>query len=67
MTPKEKAKDLCTIYSFYFGGESDIKKCALIAVNEMLEHVEMMDDGAAIKYWEEVKQEIENIKTKQHE
>ena len=37
------------------------KQCALIAVDEMLTHVEMMDDNAAINYWQEVKTEIENL------
>ena len=35
------------------------KQCALIAVGEMLIHVDMVDDNAAINYWEQVKQEIE--------
>ena len=37
------------------------KLCALKAVDEMLTHVEMMDDNAAINYQYEVKQEIEKL------
>lgn len=37
------------------------KQCALITVDEMLIHVNMMDDGEAIRYWKEVKQEIEKL------
>ena len=35
------------------------KQCALIAANEVLDHVDMVGDEAAITYWQEVKQEME--------
>ena len=78
MTPAEKAKQL--VYKFYFslpnnGGFTGLcnindrweegKKCALIAVDEILDIIE--DDGftfaeyhdkKTIEYWLEVKQEI---------
>ena len=64
MMPKEKAKELVRKY-YTFGLNNpaqsfswyECKECALIAVNEILNviHTNMED-----KYWEEVKQEIEN-------
>ena len=58
MTPKEKAKELYVNYYDFIvyplEKHKNVKQCVLIAVDEMLEHVEMMDDGAAIKYWEEL-------------
>ena len=62
MTPKEKAKELkykmenFTIYP---------KRCALIAVDEMLkENLELPDEPETVVrylFWQEVKQEIENL------
>ena len=63
MTPKEKAKELkykmenFTIYP---------KRCALIAVDEILNsnpnYPEFKEnEGTPIRYWEVVKQEIENL------
>ena len=71
MTPKEKAKELV---DKYFKG-SDLlyhdlswiqaKECALIAVDEILgaikEIFETLDTIEEKKYWQEVKQEIEEI------
>ena len=68
MTPKEKAKELvdrmlnsqshtCELY--------DAKLCAIIAVDELLSNIEpsvSMDIiSARIKYWEQVKEEINNL------
>jgi hypothetical protein len=70
MTPKLKAEELVKKFSRYVAekdwfGDSVEKKfskeCALIAVDEMIDHVEMMDDNAAIDFWQEVKTEIENL------
>ena len=72
MTPKEKAEKLiaqCSLTILSNTGHKlpmdEIKvlakQCALIAVDEMLIHVDMVDDDAAINYWKQVKQEIENI------
>ena len=62
MTPKEKAKELkykmenFTIYP---------KRCALIAVDEILkENLELPDEPETVVrylFWQEVKQEIENL------
>ncbi|MEI6186949.1 MAG: hypothetical protein WCP46_00405 [Alphaproteobacteria bacterium] len=76
MIPKEKAEELVIkMYQplpaskeaekdkehLYYNQYNAAKQCALIAVDEMLTHVEMMDDNAAINYWQEVKTEIENL------
>lgn len=69
MTPKDKAQEL--VEKFYFNvldrdgtgamNRFEVKQCALIAVDEILEVVEdnclEFDDN----YWQEVKQEIEKI------
>ena len=52
MTPKEKAQELVNKFDGY-------KHYAEFAVDEMLIHVDMVDDNAAINYWKQVKQEIE--------
>ena len=58
MTPKEKAKELFNKMFLCYQGiidEYTAKQCALIAVDEILEHCyEVMKP-----FWEEVKQEIE--------
>ena len=71
MTPKEKAQDL--VNSFYYslpnnGSETGInsttsrygeaKKCALIAVDELIDAVYEKHD---FDYWNEVKQELEKL------
>jgi hypothetical protein len=68
MTSKEKAQYLFDIYTNYVG-EYDVnkhaKQCAIIAVDEIIAQIEpsvSMDViSARIKYWQEVKQEIENL------
>lgn len=62
MTPKEKAEDLLMKFSNPFA-----KSCALITVDEMLANADIIwgwdvpaRDGF-IKYWQEVKQEIEKL------
>ena len=71
MTPKEKAKELFN--KLYMAIPSDemgkcdnaAKKCALIAVNEILKAVDNPDETYLMKhsvnYWTEVKQEIEKL------
>jgi hypothetical protein len=74
MTPKEKSKDL--INSFYYslpnnGSETGLNstterykegiQCALIAVDEILQELENVDDGQTsipYEYWQEVKNEL---------
>ncbi|CAB4153253.1 hypothetical protein UFOVP618_55 [uncultured Caudovirales phage] len=63
MTAKEKADELIHKYilntpvGFHF---DDAKQCALIAVDEILDVIED-PTGKEIKYWKEVKKEIEKI------
>ena len=71
MTPKEKAKDL--VYKFYPSvqwklGQEDCldraKRCSLIVANEIIEELLSGIDfwmERRIKYWQEVKQEIEQL------
>ena len=68
MTPKEKAEELIKKYSnltitshiVYFAQvEHFAKQCALIAVDEVMQKT-LWDKGEQ-KYWQEVKQEIENL------
>ena len=67
MTPKEKAIELVYKFTLYLGTdvtgqeyyarELDAKKCALIAVDEILQLCPLANRD----YWEQVKQEIENL------
>jgi hypothetical protein len=76
MTPQEKAKELFNkmsiqTYSYqpYAGAhysEEEIgyeagKKCALIAVDEIINYLEVDGFSTQINYWEQVKQEIEKL------
>lgn len=63
MTPKEKAKELVDKFVQYTPAEEKYeypyaKQCALIAVDEILNTIEVPSDEYI--YWKEVKQEIEN-------
>ena len=61
MTPKEKAKDLYVKYAvMWHESTNDVKKCALIAVDELIKLYEYENPhrGFKISYWDEVKQEI---------
>ena len=81
MTPNERAEELVNKYkpyvypyvgSSYLTGDeypeqilSYAKKCALIAVDEILKVASFYNDSQAeVTYWQEVKQEIENLITK---
>jgi len=67
MTPKEKAIELFDKYCLelktegnefgYYTNTIQAKKCALIAVDEILEECRLEKDW----YWQEVKQELENL------
>ena len=71
MTPKEKAEDL--LYNSYenmmydyienvFARERLAKQCALIAVEEILNNDGFTrHDKFLTEYWNQVKQEIENL------
>tara|TARA_R110000822_G_scaffold123928_4_gene258458 strand:- start:1842 stop:2072 length:231 start_codon:yes stop_codon:yes gene_type:complete len=76
MTPKEKAKELFDKFHFvnsesvelvtgdyellFSLHESDAKECALIALDEILNVLNVIDNFEMI-YWEQVKQEIEKL------
>jgi len=59
MTSKEKAEELALKYhNLWINGNSIMaKQCALIAVDEILEHCYQVMKP----FWEEVKQEIEKL------
>ena len=65
MTPKEKANELYSKFDNLLNNDfihpivydNQLKKCALIAVDEVLDNLED-NTGKDIKYWQEVKQEI---------
>ena len=66
LTPKEKAKELIDKYMFMevpnYVSKFEIKLCAIIAVNEILEAINDYTIEPIIfdiEYYEEVKQEIE--------
>ena len=76
MTPKEKAQELLNkmeiqTYSYqeYAGAHYTIaevgyeagKKCALIAVDEIIQTYHSPMDDEQIQEWQEVKQEINNL------
>ncbi len=65
MTPKEKAEELVDLYYPIFTHSMamfDAKKCALIAVNLLMEEAYRQHDYEGFKaYWKEVKQEISNL------
>jgi hypothetical protein len=77
MTPKEKAKELfdkyyivCQEYTEEIQCSIQAKECALIAVDEIIQQWEVIDTYIAdfggklnqsLKYWQEVKQEIEKL------
>jgi len=73
MTSKEKAKELYNKMYDYSLFEEEAKRCALIAVDEIIEATNMYQYGInnalehipskIVKhpYWQEVKQEIENL------
>lgn len=72
MTPKQKAKELVNKFRIHqpvWEVKDDAKKCALIAVDEILksgctlpsDNAYYGDNEEASKYWLKVKQEIEKL------
>jgi hypothetical protein len=64
MTPKLKAEEL--INKYLDANYSDLSiygalSCALIAVDEILNYLEVYGFSTQIEYWQEVKQEIEKL------
>ena len=61
LTPKEKAQELVNKFSAVgLQVREEGIHCALIAVDEIL-NVGFMDTNDLYEYWQEVKQEIENL------
>ena len=68
MTPKEKAEKLFAKYynriehtlseEYSVHERYVVKECASMAIDEVLDHVEMVGDEAAISYWIQVKEEL---------
>jgi hypothetical protein len=74
MTPKEKAKEIFLKFALYIRAgymfdeeaDEDAKKCALIAVDEIIlsnphSNPFNTDVYSTMGYWQEVKQEIEKL------
>jgi hypothetical protein len=69
MTPKEKAEELVNRFAklpeegslmWYLSFEI-AKKCALIAVDEILDTIKWCIGDSQVEYWQEVKKEIEAL------
>ena len=70
MTAKEKAKDLVESYKWFacwgrfedeYENLQNSKKCALIAVDEIIYQMYDKYEIVDYRYWNEVKQEIEKL------
>jgi hypothetical protein len=66
MTPKEKSIELVNKYlQIYDGRVIEAKKCALIAVDEIIQlrkgYFDCINPMQDEKYWQEVKKEIEKL------
>jgi hypothetical protein len=65
MTPKEKAKELVNKFYDEIKYMERAKKCALIAVNEIIYTVNMcipyQNEETYVNYWQQVKIEIEKL------
>ena len=69
MTPKEKADELVRKY-YKFGINNvpfssfswfECKACALIAVDELIDHCGLVEPFLGVEYWKEVKIEIDAL------
>lgn len=65
-TPKEKAIELVDKYMFiYLEGGSialyEVRQCALIAVDEIINGSDITSYSTQFDYWQQVKQEINNL------
>jgi len=69
MTPKDKAKELCNKFSWekledgykMFQTFDETKRCALIAVDELIKEASFEVPNIRERYWQEVKQEINKL------
>jgi hypothetical protein len=66
MTPKEKAFELVEKFIKTNGNSFFAKDCAIIAVDEIIDTLKQIPESLVIphhiKFWQEVKQELENLK-----
>jgi hypothetical protein len=63
MTPKEKAIELVEKFIKTNGNSFFAKDCAIIAVDEIINTIKgYYDYPYTIKFWQEVKQELDNLK-----
>ena len=68
MTPKEKAQELVDKFIQTNGNAFFAKECALVVVDEIINNFGLLTEGkehysssSTVKYYEQVKQEIEKI------
>jgi hypothetical protein len=61
MTPKEKAEDLFSVFCIYPLTKEYGQYLSLKAVDEIIGALTNYDMDINCDYWEEVKQEIENL------
>jgi hypothetical protein len=61
MTPKEKAQEMLLSYKCILNDARIAKRCALIAVDEIIKAHVHNEGVRHLKWWEEVKQEIEKL------
>ncbi len=59
MTPKEKAEEIYYKFTTYAPLHSNNKQCALIAVDEIRDHLPLISDIQY--YWIDVKAEIQKL------
>jgi hypothetical protein len=60
--PKEKAKELMLkFYHTDLTGQLDAKECALICVNEIMAEIIEFEVTPRVRYWQQVKTEINNL------
>ena len=61
MTPKEKAREIFLSYSYILNDARITKRCAIIAVDEIIK-AHIHNEGVRhLKWWGEVKQELEKL------
>ena len=63
MTPKDKATQLIYAFEAFTDRDNELefaKQCALIAVDEIINALEYLDDDSEY-FWEEVKIELQNL------
>ena len=61
MTAKEKAKEVLLSYKYILNDARIAKRCAIIAVDEIIK-AHIHNEGVRhLKWWEEVKQEVNKL------